>query len=361
MLGQQTGTPGVGAGVFAAPRQALYTEIEGLSAFALPIIVTGSSVYNKYNLPYWWVLYAGTPIGRLTNSATYAPAIIGLTSLPLGGASTTLQTDPGTAAALAYRIGQTGTLTLTGANVAGGTCRSLAVAYSAVNTTTGAITITATASAAVNAVNQINDLVFVDNTGVGTFNITVEGITTGAITYSSVAATLYGNINTALNATFGTSAIVASGASLAAIILTFSGTGYAGRPVGAVTTTVLVNAGGTTFTINGVGTVGAATVAPVGTAGVTAVAAQEGEFVAGSMIQSTDGSQTPLLIVSDTYGVKFTDWTNVNVIPNYVVRASAGGLLNASMVPDKSPDPATWAYFKSLLPATLLFSDTYGY
>jgi len=90
MLGQQTGTPGVGAGVFAAPRQALYTEIEGLSAFALPIIVTGSSVYNKYNLPYWWVLYAGTPIGRLTNSATYAPAIIGLTSLPLGGASTTL-------------------------------------------------------------------------------------------------------------------------------------------------------------------------------------------------------------------------------------------------------------------------------
>jgi hypothetical protein len=67
------------------------------------------------------------------------------------------------------------------------------------------------------------------------------------------------------------------------------------------------------------------------------------------------------LIVSDTYGVKFTDWTNVNVIPNYVVRASAGGLLNASMVPDKSPDPATWAYFKSLLPATLLFSDTYGY
>jgi len=237
----------------------------------------------------------------------------------------------------------------------------LPVAYSAVNTTTGAITITATASAAVNAVNQINDLVFVDNTGVGTFNITVEGITTGAITYSSVAATLYGNINTALNATFGTSAIVASGASLAAIILTFSGTGYAGRPVGAVTTTVLVNAGGTTFTINGVGTVGAATVAPVGTAGVTAVAAQEGEFVAGSMIQSTDGSQTPLLIVSDTYGVKFTDWTNVNVIPNYVVRASAGGLLNASMVPDKSPDPATWAYFKSLLPATLLFSDTYGY
>ena len=42
---------------------------------------------------------------------------------------------------------------------------------------------------------------------------------------------LYGNINTALNAAFGTSAIVASGASLAALILTFSGTGYAGRPI----------------------------------------------------------------------------------------------------------------------------------
>lgn len=116
--------------------------------------------------------------------------------------------------------------------------------------------------------NQVDALVFVDSTGSGNFVITVEGTTTGLIAYSSTAATLFAHINTALNATFGTSAIVASGASLAAIILTFSGTGYTNRLVGDVFTTPV--SGATGFTINGNGTVGVATKAPVTTPGVAA-------------------------------------------------------------------------------------------
>ena len=60
--------------------------------------------------------------------------------------------------------------------------------------------------------------------GTATYNITVEGITTGAIsfTHSDSAATTVTAINAALDAAFGTAAIVSSGASLAAIILTFS-------------------------------------------------------------------------------------------------------------------------------------------
>lgn len=100
--------------------------------------------------------------------------------------------------------------------------------------------------------NQVVSIPFVDSSGSGTFKITVEGVTS-AITYSATAATLVGNINTALNTALGTSAVVASGATLAAIILTFSGNAYASRPVGPTFANVV--AGSTGYTINGVGTV----------------------------------------------------------------------------------------------------------
>lgn len=109
--------------------------------------------------------------------------------------------------------------------------------------------------------NAIFAIPFVDSTGSGTFTITVEGITTGAITYSSTAATLVTNINTALTAAFGSSQIVASGSTLATIILTMSGANYAARPVATPTSTLLT--GSTGYTINGVGTVGVSTLATV--------------------------------------------------------------------------------------------------
>jgi hypothetical protein len=84
--------------------------------------------------------------------------------------------------------------------------------------------------------NAVQTLDFVDGGGgSGTFTLTCEGITTASITYSATPATLVSRINTALNAAFGTSCIVASGSAITAIALTFSGTGYVGRPVGAVT------------------------------------------------------------------------------------------------------------------------------
>jgi hypothetical protein len=79
--------------------------------------------------------------------------------------------------------------------------------------------------------NQVEQIGFVDvgGPGVGTFTLTVAGITTGAIAYSANVATLVANINAALNAAFGTSQIVASGTGT--ITLTFSGSLFAGRRV----------------------------------------------------------------------------------------------------------------------------------
>jgi hypothetical protein len=247
-------------------------------------------------------LRAGLAVGRIITpnavagvKGRWSPSWIGALPNALGGAQTSITLSLLQAAELVRRCGTSGTFALIGGpypNAPFALQRELTVTFSAVSLTTGVVTITATATAAVAAVNQIDALDFVDSTGSGTFTVTIEGITTGAITYSATAATLFANINTALNATFGTSAIVASGASLAAIILTFSGTGFAARPiVGLPVVTLLAGATGFTSTPS------------VTTLGVVAVAAQEGEFCAGSLIGVGDGSEIPLSVIPDGSGI----------------------------------------------------------
>ena len=86
--------------------------------------------------------------------------------------------------------------------------------------------------AAVNASQLLN---FVDNTSVGTFTLTVEGITTAAITYNSTFATLAAAITGALNTALGGTATTSSGTLITALTIVFGGVGYSGRPVGAIT------------------------------------------------------------------------------------------------------------------------------
>ena len=97
-------------------------------------------------------------------------------------------------------------------------------------------------------VSPVEALPVVDATGTGTFTLTYMGLTTGAITYSSTAATLVGNINTALDATFGTGNLVASGATLAALIITGSAGTYQYNAFGGNFTTTITGSG---FTIGG--------------------------------------------------------------------------------------------------------------
>ncbi len=334
---------------------------------------------NTYsgNLPnaqtsYTNVLEPGLLMGKITASGFYGASVFGLTSAAIGGGQTSLTVPAAAAAEIARRIGQSGNLTLTGPNVSGGTVRSKTIAFSAVNTTSGVVTITADASASVSAVNAVEALPFVDSTGSGTFTLTIEGITTGAITYSSTAATLYANINTALNAAFGTSAIVASGASLAAIILTFSGTGYSGRPINnssngtvsgvKVIATLLTGATGFTVgnnpTSSGVGAAlaGGSTTT---TAGVTAVSADEGEFIVGSLVQPADGSQTIKTFVDEEDGIRVTDMNGNGLNIQFPRIPIAGGTVNSPNIVNYPSDPSLQAYVKAALNVSgpFTFSD----
>lgn len=313
-----TGLPGIGNSRTSTPREMIAGNAQFIQYIPGLKAIDGTKAADPGNtddlgnsLP--TVLRGGLLMGK-TSGNKYANAVLGLTTAALGGGQTTLTTSAAVATELARRIGASGTLNLTGPPTPGGVVRTLPIAFSAVNTTTGAITITADSAGAVSGANAVEAIPVVDSTGVGTFTLTIEGITTGAITYSSTAATLVTNINTALNSAFGTSAIVASGASLAALILTFSGTGYTNRPInGHVTSVITIGSG--SFTINGVvGTAGTPGVSTTTTAGVVAVLAQGGEFIAGSFIQDNDGSQTILTVLGNRNGgLKVTDADGVRV------------------------------------------------
>lgn len=86
--------------------------------------------------------------------------------------------------------------------------------------------------------NEVQTLTIGGTPTGGTFRLSFEGRLSGAITWVNVNATLLSNMNTALNAAYGTSSIVAAAGTLTAgigtVTLTFGGN-YARRAVGLVT------------------------------------------------------------------------------------------------------------------------------
>lgn len=92
------------------------------------------------------VIRAGIVIGRLSSGLLGCSIIGSLTANAASGA-TTLTVTPAAAAELVRRIGASGTFNLRGAPTATGDVASEQVTYSAVNTTNGQITVTATTAA----------------------------------------------------------------------------------------------------------------------------------------------------------------------------------------------------------------------
>ena len=141
-------------------------------------------------------------------------------------------------------------------------------------------------SSSQSGVAPVEALVVVDSTGSGTFTLTYMGITTGAITYSSTAATLVSNINTALDAAFGSGNLVSSGSTLATLIITGSASTYQYNAFGGHFVSTIT---GTGFTINGSATAGTSTTS---TAGVEHLSAQ-----ADTLTITADAGSTPFSLV----------------------------------------------------------------
>ncbi len=153
MFSVPNGKPGVLPGYLAVPREIFSANRSFAQFVAAPVTIDGALSANPLNAPYTWMLYAGTPMGRVTATGKYANSVIGTTTTAYahaGGTPTVLTTDVNTAAEIVRRLGTSGTLKLTGPPAAGGVVATQTVTYSAVNLTTGAVTITAIAADAVN-------------------------------------------------------------------------------------------------------------------------------------------------------------------------------------------------------------------
>jgi hypothetical protein len=87
-------------------------------------------------------LRPGLLMGKITSSGYWAPTVIGVTQAAYTSGDLSLTLTAAQAAYLVARVGSSGTFKLKGAATAAGSLTTDTVTYSAVNTTTGVVTIT---------------------------------------------------------------------------------------------------------------------------------------------------------------------------------------------------------------------------
>ena len=112
-------------------------------------IIIGSDSRDPLNTSNIDYLRAGLAMGKQTSGSKFAPSILGVLASAYdkdGSVDTTMTVSAATATELVRRIGSSGTFKITGPPTAAGTVVTETITYSAVNTTTGAITVTAAAA-----------------------------------------------------------------------------------------------------------------------------------------------------------------------------------------------------------------------
>lgn len=200
-------------------------------------VIDGSESRDAGNTGNTDILRVGTIMAQNAATGLYAPWRRAVTTADLAGAGTTLTVSAADAAEIVRGIGSSGTFVLTGDNRTNSTIAPIVqrtVTYSNVNTTTGAITITALGN-----VNQSEQIRFnIASTG-GNLQLTVERtdgtfVTTANIAWNATDATYLASINSALDTATGVVGGIVASASAGidtdiALVLTYSGTGYAGR------------------------------------------------------------------------------------------------------------------------------------
>lgn len=286
MIVPSFGRPGIGTAQVAQRRNV--SRNGALDFYPAGGVIEGTRARDVGNSAYSTLtLRAGLPMGKITSGGFWANSFFGLTNGALTGTGTTV-TLPSTACGteIVRRIGATGTVKLIGPPTAAGVVRTLTATYSAISTTS--MTIAALGVNEVQTVNLVtagtagNLRLIVQKTD-GTYALTPN------IAWNATDATLLASAQTALDTATGVvngivaSAINATDTDLG-LVLTYSGTGYAGN------TWALAQVH-TLFTSN------------TGANVVRTTTGVDGRFVTNSFIAPTDGSESPLSIIPDGYGL----------------------------------------------------------
>ncbi|HYH67513.1 MAG TPA: hypothetical protein VD866_22640 [Urbifossiella sp.] len=294
-------------------------------------IIDGAKARDPGNTDDTLALRAGLPMGRVTASGKYANSFLGVTSGALTNSGTTVTVSAAQAAEIVRRVGLTGTLYLIGPPTAAGTVRVLTATYSAVNTTTGAITITAL------GVNEVQTVNLVTAATAGNLRLIVQKVDgtyalTPNIAWSATDATLLASINTALDTATGVvggivaTAIAATDTDLG-FVLTYSGTGYAGNSWALAEVHTL-------FTSN------------TGSNVVRTTTGVDGRLVTASLVADTDGSHLPRTVIPDGWGLQIAQPTAGDTdFPQIPV----AGILRTDMVIDYPADASTKAWVRAAM------------
>lgn len=137
----QNGVPGLGTERSTSHRQVTLAGEKWLPGVH---VIDGSKSRDPLNTPVT-ELRAGLLLGRITASKKLAPAVLGVLTVAFdtdASDPTSMTVSAATATEINRRIGSSGTFKLTGPPTAGGTVATQTVTFSAVNTTTGVITVT---------------------------------------------------------------------------------------------------------------------------------------------------------------------------------------------------------------------------
>lgn len=150
MMNNITGLPGVLDSYEATPREIFVSGRDKARMLVGPSIIDGTKSGNALN-DNTWLLWAGTLMGRITASGKWAPSVIGVTTqaYATGSGDTSLFVSAATAIEIARRIGTSGTFKVTGPPTAAGTVAVTTATFSAVNTSTGEITVSSIGAAKV--------------------------------------------------------------------------------------------------------------------------------------------------------------------------------------------------------------------
>jgi len=216
-------------------------------------------------------------------------------------------------------------------------CTSLTTATSAAVSYPTSVSITSP------AVNEVQTVSFDATLTAGTF---VLGVMTAAgvwkktqqIAYSDSIATVQGYLDAITGVANGIviAALVASSVA-GGFTLTFSGTGYAGV---AQSSLAQVDVTGTALASSGGGVKSAVTRT---TAGV------DGRFIAGSYVQPTDGSETPVTLFEDTFGYWVANPVTLQRISIQLPRLLTGAEIRTAMIIGYGLDTSLNAWLKAQL------------
>lgn len=323
--------PGVTSARTTTPRRVF----AGGTAQFLPSsqIIGGTASRDATNTGDVDVLRAGKVMGKITSGGKWAPSILGVTTNAETGATTTIEAAAGVVTELVRRVGATGTFKLTGPPTAAGTVRTLTITYSAASSTN--ITVTAP------GVADVWTLTAPAGQDAGMYQLE---ITTGKGTSAEVVATTVALAANANTATVDAALEALANVGVAGVAAVYS------DPT--LTLTFASNLGPVHVRVIS-DTTNDGGVFEGGWAAVHTTTGVDGRFVAGSLIQPTDGSETPLSFIGDLdscYGHKVTDQDGT-AIDTQFHQIPVMGIVDSSQLIDWPSDTSLQAWLAGSLNA----------